>query len=371
MGLILTSEATAALKSGNRVWDFRFARVQDDIESAVPEPVVRCSVSANDLADKAKRTCTVVFPADTTFDYLVHSLRVYARLRLADLTWQEFCLGTFLLSMPTTTVDAPRSPIEAQGFDYLVKWSEVTMSGRFVPDIVINSYGSLLDQMAFAITGYLGGISYPQAAYTLFLPATYEFDTGTSRLTIINALLAGLRYTPLRVDEFGEAYSTEYLTPDEQPPVWAYTRDQDGVIIHGSTTVTLDLFDMPNEWVGVISHPDLNNALVSTVTNAEPSSRTSTVTRGRTITKIWKDDELGAVFDQATLDLIILDRSMMADQQFLQVEFETPLMPFHGLGDTIDLDYGQGLERFREVEWSLDCISGGRMKHTARRVVTI
>jgi hypothetical protein len=49
----------------------------------------------------------------------------------------------------------------------------------------------------------------------------------------------------------------------------------------------------------------------------------------------------------------------------------TGLMPFHGVGDAVGVDYGAGLGNYREVSWSMELRAGGQMTHELRRAVTL
>jgi hypothetical protein len=54
-----------------------------------------------------------------------------------------------------------------------------------------------------------------------------------------------------------------------------------------------------------------------------------------------------------------------------QVKMSTGLMPFHGVGDAVGVDYGAGLGNYREVSWSMELRAGGQMTHELRRAVTL
>jgi hypothetical protein len=362
-----TAIATA-LRASSRVWAFRYERISKTGQVLSSEDVVSCSVANNSLADTIKRTCKVELPRATTFDYLQHSLRAYARLLMPDGDYQEWCMGTFLLAQPSRDVDTVGKPISTDGYDWLLKLTEAKSSARVAStDFAgVTTYYGLITSLLSAAGFTSANIAYD----TRVLPTPFEWEPGTSYLQMINDLLAGLNFTPLVVDAFGVPTSKAYVDPGKASPIWQYVRDNTSVIIDESTIVELDVFDLPNQWSGDVSEPE-QTPLVYVKTNAEPSSPYSTVNRGRIITRVLTSQELGKPADLASLQAIVDRIAAEASQQYEQIEFSTGLMPLHGDSDALDVDTGAGLLRYREHSWEVQLRAVAVMKHVARRAVTL
>lgn len=364
----------AALRAAVKNWEFRYDILSADGEVARTSQVMSCSVSNNWLAD-IKRTCSVVMAPRTdgptgsindTFNQLNERIRPWAILETVNGP-VEYPVGTFFLSASNTRKAAPAGErgIPFEGYDMLLALQESKLTFRQVA-----TAGNSPDQLIFdliddvdAFEPYMDILAIPKmASFT----ADMEWAPGTSRLKVINDILAAFNFTPLRMDPMGNPTTGPYQAPDVQPPIWDYTIDANSVVFPG-IDVNLDLFNVPNVWIATVSQPD-RTELTSTFTNSAATSLTSTTTRGRTIVEVV--DSLDAA-DQPTLDAIVAKYAQESSQIFEEASFDTGLMPFHDDGDVIRLDYGDGLLNFREQEWSVDLTVGGTMKHVARRVVML
>jgi hypothetical protein len=158
------------------------------------------------------------------------------------------------------------------------------------------------------------------------------------------------------------------VSPQARTPEYTY-RDDSKSVIFPEMEQALDLFSVPNKWVMVCSEPD-RVPLVSTLTNNNINSPTSTVSRGRIITD-YRDDIEAA--DQASLDAITARIAFEASQVYEAVNFESAVMPFHGDSECLTLEYSKlGIkDKYIETGWSFDLRTGARMQHKVRRVVDI
>lgn len=200
------------------------------------------------------------------------------------------------------------------------------------------------------------------------LPATLEWEPGTSYLEIINELLGAINYESAWFDEDGVFIGTPYVSPADRSPEYIYATDETSVIT-GDVDQTIDLFDIPNKWILAVSEPD-RPPLVGTYINSSPNSPTSTVSRGRTIVD-FRTEEKSA--DQATLTAKAKILGDKASQVYEIIEFSTAAMPIHSNSDTYIIQVtGLAVDsKFTEHTWSLDLSPTGNMKHKARRVVTL
>lgn len=361
-----TNEIVAALRSSSREWDFRYERVSLGGSVIGSLDVTGAKITHAALADKIKRTFDGALTPDANFDYLTDRLRVYVRLRMLDGGWNEWAMGTFLLntSKSARRASAPRSTIPVSGLDLLQILEEDSVLDRYVVAAGVN-YGTAISTVLTSA----GFATNTVTATTLLTPAAREWEPGTSKLRIVNDLLAAINYETLSMDPFGNPTAGPYEAPDVAPVLWAYALDTASLVRPGTVTA-LDLFSVPNVVVGFVSQPD-RPTLRSVATNSSPTSPLSTVRRGRTIVKVLDSTAVQDVADQATLDAKVARALAETTQQYESIEFETGIMPLHNDADVVTFDYGEGALRYRETSWSLELRAGGVMTHTARRVVLV
>ena len=101
-------------------------------------------------------------------------------------------------------------------------------------------------------------------------------------------------------------------------------------------------------------------------------SPTSTVSRGRTITKVVTE----AIADSpATLATLAANMAFNDSQIYETVTLTTSLMPMHSDSDVISLGAsGLGLlagTKYAETSWTMPLSPGGAMVHSLRRVVSV
>jgi len=140
-------------------------------------------------------------------------------------------------------------------------------------------------------------------------------------------------------------------------------------VILPDAQVDTDYFQIPNRWVLIVSSPD-QPPLRAELTNNNPFSPTSTVNRGRVITRVISD---AVAPNQASLNSIAERYRDEDGQIFETLGFKTGIMPFHENGDVFDFAYFDlGIAgRFLETKWSFELVQGAEMSHEARRTVSV
>lgn len=359
------AEITTALKSSQRRWSFRYDRVPLNGTDVTPEEVVSCTVRHAELAD-VKRTCEVTLPSSSTFNQLTDRLRVYARLQMLDTSWQEWALGTFYLqtSARKRATAAGDSMSQRTGYDGSLRLQDDKLPDRHVVAAGYAYTTAIKDQLTAA---GLPTTSVVNSAVTL--PAPMEWEPGTTRMKVINDLLAAINYRSLSFDPMGAPYVVPYTDPAQAGVIWRYTVDASSLVRPGIET-ELDLFSMPNRWIGFVSQPELP-PLRSVITNTNAADPLSTVGRNRTIAKVIDTGQLAQAPTQDLLDAAVRRAAQEDRSQYESVSFSTGLMPIHGSGDVFELDVDGVLTRYRETEWQMELRAGGNMRHTMRRVVTL
>lgn len=234
----------------------------------------------------------------------------------------------------------------------------------YIDDLVFDVPARYTDE----ISSLLGAVQQNVTPSTRVIPVPREWEPGTSKLEIINDLLAAINYESLSFDEHGAAVAKPYVSPQERSSEYTYADDAVSVIAP-EVTQDLDLFDIPNRWVLTVSDAD-RDPVRAVFTNRDPASPTSTIRRGRVITEFITDTDAS---DRSTLLEKAVRLAFEASQVFEQVEFETALMPVHSGNDVYRLarDPLAIDAQYAEHTWEMPLEAGAAMRHTARRVVTL
>lgn len=351
------------LYTGSRFWSFRYELLDaNGIHIGDLENVESGKVDQDWLAE-IKRTASFTVQETTFIDYLSDRIKPWVRLHLppfGDDDWVEWPQGVFILSTPTRSINAAgHVSRDVAGYDLT----------QILLDDKVGTRHSV--PAATAYTTAIGALlpSYADVVVSpLTVPVTMEWDPGTSKLKIINDLLAAINYESLSVNEVGVFQVRPYRSPAERGIEYYYGHGPDSIMLP-DVDQTLDLFSIPNHWVLVVSEPD-RVPLAGTYTNTDPGSLTSTVRRGRTIVDYRTEQDAA---NQATLDAKAARLAFEASQVYEAVDFTTGLNPLHSGNDVYSiLDPRLGLDaKFVEYRWSMELAPAGQMSHKARRVVSL
>jgi hypothetical protein len=352
-------------RTGARRFSFRYELL--DLTNATVEPalsaVVSGEVAINWLAD-IKRTANFTIVETGEIDYLSDRLRPHVRLHLPPFDADDFVewpQGVFLLSTPSRHIDRhSRITREVAAYDQLQVFADDLVTARYS----VTAGTNVVEAIATLLDGLTASIA-PNAAT---LAATKEWEPGTSKLKIINELLGMINYESLSFDEDGTARVQAYQPPSERGEEWTYATDTAGLIVPESDQ-ELDLFAVANQWTLVVSEPD-QAPIISTYTNNDPGSPTSTVRRGRTISDFRIEVE---AVDLATLDAKVERLAFEASQAYEAIDFTSALMPVHSGNDVYRIVYDSLAinHKYAEQTWTMVLKAGVPMAHRARRVITL
>jgi len=348
-------------KYGTRVVSYRFDRLNE--LNAYVEPVdfvTAATVTNNALAD-IKRTARFSVLDRGNINYLKDRIQPWAILDMPDGGRVEWPLGVFLLATPERTLDEVgivRREVEA--YDQLLVLRDDMIDARF----------SIASGVVYtvAIASLVAAFSFAITPSVLTLPAVMEWEPGTSKLRILNDLLAAINYESAWFDEVGRLVCRPYQSPALRSPEYDYASSQASVIT-GKVSQRLDLFAVPNKWVLIKSEAD-QAAIVGSFTNSSASSPTSTVSRGRTITRVLEEQDAA---DLTTLNAKAARLGFEASQVFENLSFTTVAMPMHSNADVVNLALAELAVsgKYSEHTWELPLVPGARMSHTVRRVVSV
>lgn len=350
-------------KHASRVIKFRYDLLnRQEIKIGTLDNVVSGEVSMASLATEIKRAARFYMKENKDIDWLNDRVQPFCMLRMPD-GWVEWSLGIFLLNSPKRKEQNRQVYRDIEAYDGL----QVLLDDKFDSRYAIASgtkYITAIQNIFFTLG--ITKINIPNT--DLILGITKEFEIGTAKLRAINELLGELNYTSLWVDERGYYTAMPYIIPSDRAIDYQY-KDDELSIIYPGLEEELDLFSVPNKFVVVQSNAEAE-PLVSTYTNENPASVTSTVSRDRTIVDFRQVDNIA---NQAALDNRTKRIAFESSQVYGHTEFETAIMPIHSYSDLLQIQYSalRINDRYVETNWAIPLQAGARMKHRARKVVAI
>jgi hypothetical protein len=355
-------QVKAALHNANRAIDFRYELVNASNQWVRDLTNVQEASITQSIESEIKRTARFTLLDDGSVNFLSQRIKPYVRIGIGS-SFAEFPLGVFLLSTPTRRTGDARTVLrEIEAYDQLQILKDDRVTGQYL----ISSGTGYLTAIKTLLDG--AGVTIQNlTASDKTLPVDREWDGGTTKLQIINELLSALNYDPLFFDENGVAVARPYVSPDLRASEYTYV-DNEASVIFPDVSETLDLFNIPNQFVLIVSQPD-RPVLKSVYTNTNAGSPTSTVSRGRIISDYRSVDAA----DQTTLDSLAQSAAFKASQIYQSVDFSTAIMPQHSYNDVLTLRFSRlGIDaKYEEIGWTMPLKAGGQMQHTIRRVVTV
>lgn len=201
-------------------------------------------------------------------------------------------LGVFLVS------EAPES--WENGRSWAVKLLDKTTI--LDQDVVTATYGVAAGTVVTtAITTVITGAgitNYKVAASAATLSGALTWPAGTSKLRIINDLLAVINYFSLYSNFEGQLVAEPYTLPANRPIVYEFV-DGANAIYEPNFTRDYDIWKIPNRVVVTGQGDGTTAALTSSLDNIDPNSPYSIANRGRVVG--YTEEGVEAA-DQATLD---------------------------------------------------------------------
>lgn len=220
-----------------------------------------------------------------------------------------------------------------------------------------------------AISGLLidSGITSIEAAGTSLTLATdrEDWEIGTDRLTIINALLDEINYNSAYVGMSGEVKLTPYIAPSLSNIAHTYSVGFHS-LISSEFKAESDYFSKCSVFKVICSNADLASPMTATAENNDASSPFCIANMGRVLYVENVDNTPSQTALQARADNLL----MKSYQTTETVEFYTAVSAEHGTFETIAIDNGELCGIFAETEWSVTMSPDNDMKHKAKRVIT-
>lgn len=201
-------------------------------------------------------------------------------LRLSDVDWYKdrirvswsveggprWALGTFIVSAPSVSFGDGFTSLSAELLDKLTvpQQDAVEASYSLAPGTVVTDAVE-----ALLLTTGETRMAITESAATL--GSGFVWEAGTSKLRVINDLLASINYFSLWCDGSGQYRAEPYVRPDDRTPSWRFEEGETS--IHSPEwTREQDLYNVPNRVVLVSQGDGETEALTSTYPATEAES---------------------------------------------------------------------------------------------------
>lgn len=357
--------------------------------------VTSCKVEY-DYTAQIKRTAKLSMVEDPLepIDYVNDRIRPWIGVLMPDGGWADFPQGVFLLNAPKRHYENGLITRAVDGFDQAKAIAQSTFgtgdvtianivipAGTLYTDQIMNmlTYASI-QQAQISITesqrqtlvdrGYTKSTArrYLQTLKLLNARLKQRKAAYGHTLHVIRSLMHEINYEDLWFDGYGVAHVHPYVEPTRDAIDHRYEVGDKSIILP-VLDQTLDIADLPNVIVLVVSHPD-RPVMVSKYFNMDPTSPISIPSRGRRV--VYFDASLD-VAGQNELDSIAKRLAVNAANIYEQVDLQTMINPMHGNRDIVKLTHpGTGIDDvYVETKWSIEMKPGGTMAHTLQRLINL
>jgi len=321
-----------------------FKKILKNVES--------CTISYLSLSTQ-KYTANLKMKDDATIDWLNDRIQVMCKIDNVSSP-----LGVYIITSPNQSKNETLIIREITMYSPIVLLERDKVQERYYLPIGTN--------ITTEIERLLGTNPYVLEQGTFFTSSTKEYEIGTPKITIINDLLGSINYTSLYIDMGGIMKADKYVLPSDRVFNIEYKEGQ-GSLLHKEVMVGKDIFNVPNIFIRYTNNADITPPLVARYENYNIDSETSTANAPNNVSA----EEVTDVADLQTLQDICKRDAYNASQIYSSLLFSTAINPLHGYMDCIHVAYGDIDNNYIETSWSIDCVVGGKMNHTCRRVVVV
>lgn len=191
-----------------------------------------------------------------------------------------------------------------------------------------------------------------------------DWETGTSRLDIINQLLDEISFNSVWIDFSGTVRMTKYEQPSLSAIDHRYNQGEYS-LIEDYYEITKDRFSKCNVFRVVCENPEQDEPMVAISVNDSADNPYSTVNIGRVLYTENVDNIPSAEALQKYADKL----KYKSYETTETVVFRTAVMPEHETFDIIALELGEMVGIYAETEWTIPINSSGTMTHKAVRLI--
>lgn len=357
---IYTHEQMDRILKSNRQVKYKAELLSKDNIGLCSADIIDGNIDFNSECE-IMRCASISVKDNTNIDFVNARIKLYMSVKTPS-GYIDYPLGVFLIASPNRISDGRRVTRMLECYDFAQILKEDKFTSRYFA-----TKGSQYVQNVISILESSKLFSHDITASSLTLPNDIEFEIGTSKLDAINTLLKSINYTPIWFDENGYARSSVYVNPSSRVDEYSYVTDNESITFIGIEE-SVDTFNVPNIIVRYTDNPE-GSFLRASWRNDNPSSRLSTISRGRNIVDIASVSDIA---NQTTLEQYV---ARLADEQSLynQISFDTAIMPHHQCQDCLriqnkELDID---DTYIEYAWSMELKIGGKMNHKCRKLVSI
>ena len=308
----------------------------------------------NVTACTIERDSTAETLGSATIDVVESVGECYIRVYLVTIQnglKEKHPLGTFLVQTPSSSFDGKIRNVSMDAYTPLLELKENPVPlGYYIAkesNVMEESYKLLRNNSRAPVIK-------TRSDRTL----VYDFvaNTDDTWLSFINDLVMNDDYI-LSLDELGQIMFKPYQSLDTMQPIWRF-EDNENSIMYPEISVDRDLYGIPNVVEVICANGD--ESFYSIARNDNPNSPTSTISRGREITKRVTNPEITGTPTQERLD----DYAKRLLQELSTLEYSITYT--HGycpvtIGDCVEINYKRaGLEgiKAKVVSQSIACTPG-------------
>lgn len=270
----------------------------------------------------------------------------------------EYSLGTFMTWSSPKDIGRKNSHYSIEAYDetMIIKQAKLDTRAYFASG---SSYLSAIE--SYLVTLGFGNIYADECMATF--TADKEYPIGQNVLEMLNELLEEIGFYPIHITVTGYIMLQKKKT--ETSPKHIYRDHSNNMRLLDSLKQTIDLYSIPNVFIGVVSNPD-SSPIVYKRENTDLSSILSIPNRGYRVVEKY---ELNSTSSQEVLQDYIDQKYTESLQSVEQVEFETAPEPEHEYLDPVQIDTAKLRGLYQETSWEMDLAVSAKMKHTAERKV--
>lgn len=238
-------------------------------------------------------------------DWTQVRLQPWYSATLSDGSTVSWPLGVFIPAAPKASWSDTGQRRTVQLYDKLL-----VLDGDHFEDAYALPAGTVVTDAIRTIISDAGEtrISITDSTDTLLTGMAWQADS--SRLQVVNDLLASINYFSLWCDGNGSYRADPYTPPSSRPVVRAFVDDETS-LFSPDFDHELDIFDAPNKIILISTADGTAPALTSVATNTDPASPTSFPSRGRWISRTDTNVQASS---QTVLDAIAQRRLADATQ---------------------------------------------------------
>ena len=277
------------------------------------------------------------------------------------LNGQRWPLGKYVMTDAATDYDGMRPVVSITAYDL----TYLALSSKIEERIHL-AKGTLYTDAIQTLMIESGITDYMVEANTATLQADREdWEPGTDRLTIINALAAEINYNSIWMDGSGTVHCSAYRQPSTETIAVTY-KDDEYSIQYPEWNQTVDMFDHPNVFIVEVDNADLETSMRATAINDRTDSPFSVVALGRRVVSYEKLDNIAS---QAELQTYVDNRCFKSMQATETRTFWTGPAGGHAVYDVVELVRDGESTLYEETGWKLELESPYKMTHTGKRVM--